>query len=167
MIGGGDWAVDRIVPDLARGAHRGVGDYPAARCDQAVAARARTARRLSTARTSCVDRGPGLLGRLEFRPDPEDELVPFRAWSSSSVTMAGAPCRISDGRRRSARSGGLRLDCTKARNESGLAAGARSGRALDMTAAWYREAASGSAADITERQIEAYEQLLYRTKRSL
>jgi hypothetical protein len=31
-----------------------------------------------------------------------------------------------------------------------------------MTAAWYHEAASGSAADITRLQIEAYEQLLVR-----
>src|SRR5439155_8835404 len=54
----------------------------------------------------------------------------------------------------------LRLDCTKARTELRWRPVLGLDRTLDMTAAWYREAASGSAEQVTDRQIAEYEQLL-------
>jgi CDP-glucose 4,6-dehydratase len=50
VIDGGDWAEDRLVPDLMRGALAGApGADPAARGGAALAARARAAERLSAA----------------------------------------------------------------------------------------------------------------------
>ena len=54
----------------------------------------------------------------------------------------------------------LQLDCTKAREKLGWRPVLGLDATLDMTAAWYREAASSDAAELTDRQIAEYEQLL-------
>src|SRR5439155_24892898 len=56
------------------------------------------------------------------------------------------------------------LDCSKAQTELGWRPVLGLSRALAMTASWYRETASGSAAEITDRQIAEYEQLLINQK---
>src|SRR5207237_184929 len=58
----------------------------------------------------------------------------------------------------------LRLDCTKAQTELGWRPALALSQALNRAATWYRETTSGSAADITDRQIAEYEQLLINQK---
>jgi CDP-glucose 4,6-dehydratase len=161
VIGGGDWAVDRIVPDLARAADSGT---------PAIVRRPKSVRPwqhvleplggyLLLAHRAATE-GQRFAGPWNFGPSVEEsisvgELVDRlqRRWPQIAVE-----CRADhDGPHEAAV---LRLDCTKARNELGWRPSLDLDQTLDMTAAWYSEARTGSAAEATERQIAEYEQLL-------
>jgi CDP-glucose 4,6-dehydratase len=163
VIGGGDWAVDRIVPDLARAAEsrtpaivrRPASIRPWQHVLEPLAGYLLLGHRAAS-------EGKKFAGAWNFGP-PEEEMVQVRElveqlrrrWPELHVnylTEETGPHEAAV----------LRLDCTKARTELGWRSILGLERTLDMTAAWYHEAASGSAADITRLQIEAYEQLLVR-----
>ena len=163
VIGGGDWAVDRIVPDLARAAESG---NPA------------VIRRPSAVRPwqhvleplggylllghRAANEGQEFSGAWNFGP-PEQEVIKVRQlveqlrhrWPELEVQYSTEQTGPHE-------AAVLRLDCSKARKQLGWRPVLGLDRTLDMTAEWYREAASGSASNITRRQIEAYEQLLVR-----
>ena len=163
VIGGGDWAVDRIVPDLARAAESGASAIirrptsirPWQHVLEPLGGYLLLAHRAAT-------EGQKFAGAWNFGP-PEEEVIEVRQlveqlrsrWPKLNVqylTEETGPHEAAV----------LRLDCTKAREQLGWRPVLGLERTLDMTAAWYRDAASGSAADITQRQIEDYEQLLVR-----
>jgi len=161
VIGGGDWAVDRIIPDLARAAETGT---------TAIIRRPKSVRPwqhvlaplggyLLLAHRAATE-GRRFAGGWNFGPPPEEsvavgELVERLRpnWPGLEVeylTEDGGPHEAAI----------LRLDCTKAKTELGWRPVLGLSRALDMTASWYREASTGSAAAVTDRQIAEYEQLL-------
>ena len=161
VIGGGDWAVDRIVPDLARAAESGT---PAIiRRPKAVRPWQHVLEPLGgylLLGHRAASEGQRFAGGWNFGP-PVEETVAVgelaerlrRCWPEVEVEY-----RTDDNGPHEAAV--LRLDCTKARTELGWRPILGLDRTLDMTAAWYREAASGSAAEVTDRQIAVYEQLL-------
>jgi CDP-glucose 4,6-dehydratase len=161
VIGGGDWAVDRIVPDLARAADSGI---------PAIIRRPKAVRPwqhvleplggyLLLAHRAATE-GQRFAGGWNFGP-PLEEAVAVReiveqlcsSWPEVKVEYLAEE----SGPHEAAL---LRLDCTKARTELGWRPVLGLSRALDMTASWYRAAASGSSAEVTDRQIDEYEQLL-------
>lgn len=161
VIGGGDWAVDRIVPDLARAAEAG---------DKAIIRRPSAIRPwqhvleplggyLFLGHRAATE-GQPFSGAWNFGPT-EDESVSVRdlveqlrsRWPELKVDYQAEESGPHE-------AAVLRLDCTKARKELGWRPVLGLSRALDMTAEWYREATEGSAADVTDRQIAAYEALL-------
>jgi len=163
VIGGGDWAIDRIVPDLARSAESGTA---------AIIRRPASIRPwqhvleplggyLLLGHRAAVE-GQKFSGAWNFGP-PEQDVVQVRElveqlqrrWPELNVQYLNEKNGPHEAEV-------LRLDCTKARTQLGWRPVLGLDRALDMTAEWYRGAASGSAADITHKQIEAYEQLLVR-----
>jgi CDP-glucose 4,6-dehydratase len=161
VIGGGDWAVDRIVPDLARAAKTGT---------PAIIRRPNAVRPwqhvleplggyLLLAHRAATE-GRKFAGGWNFGP-PLEEAVAVHdiverlrsRWPEVEVEY-----RTDDNGPHEAAV--LRLDCTKARTQLGWRPVLGLDPALDMTADWYREAASGSPAEVTDRQIAEYEQLL-------
>ena len=161
VIGGGDWAVDRIVPDLARAAETGI---PAiVRRPQAVRPWQHVLEPLGgyllLAHRAATE-GQAFSGGWNFGP-PVEETVAVgrlveqlrRRWPEVEVEYLSGD----DGPHEAAV---LRLDSTKARTELGWRPVLGLDRTLDMTATWYRETSSGSAAEVTNRQIGEYEQLL-------
>jgi CDP-glucose 4,6-dehydratase len=161
VIGGGDWALDRIVPDLARAAESGI---PAViRRPKAVRPWQHVLEPLGgylLLAHRAASEGQRFAGPWNFGPPLEDsvavgELVEQlrQRWPEVAVdyrTEESGPHEAAM----------LRLDCGKARTELGWRPILGLDRTLDMTASWYREAAAGSAAEITDRQIGEYEQLL-------
>jgi CDP-glucose 4,6-dehydratase len=161
VIGGGDWAVDRIVPDLARAAESGA--TAIIRRPDAVRPWQHVLEPLGgylLLGHRAATEGQRFAGAWNFGP-AEDENVPVRdlvekfrsRWPELKVdyqSEATGPHEAAV----------LRLNCAKARKELGWRPALGLSRALDMTAEWYREAARGSAAEVTDRQIAAYETLL-------
>jgi CDP-glucose 4,6-dehydratase len=161
VIGGGDWAVDRIVPDLARAAESG---------SAAIIRRPKSVRPwqhvleplggyLLLARRAASE-GQRFSGAWNFGPSVEEcvsvgELVDRlqRRWPEIEVEYQADDKGPHE-------AAALRLDCTKAREKLGWRPVLGLDTTLDMTSAWYREAASGDAAEVTDRQIAEYEQLL-------
>ncbi|MEO8454737.1 MAG: CDP-glucose 4,6-dehydratase [Sphingomicrobium sp.] len=161
VIGGGDWAVDRIVPDLARAAESGI---PAViRQPKAVRPWQHVLEPLGgylLLAHRAADEGQRLAGPWNFGPALEDgvavrDLVEQlrHCWPEVEVNYRADESGLHE-------AAVLRLDCSKARTQLGWRPVLGLDRTLDMTASWYREAASGSAAEITDRQIAEYEQLL-------
>jgi CDP-glucose 4,6-dehydratase len=161
VIGGGDWAVDRIVPDLARAAESGT---------PAIIRRPKSVRPwqqvlepvggyLLLAHRAASE-GQRVAGSWNFGPPVEEsvsvgELVERlqRRWPEVAVEY-----RADDNGPHEAAV--LRLDCIKARKELGWRPTLDLDRTLDMTAAWYSDARAGDSAEVTDRQIAEYQQLL-------
>lgn len=161
VIGGGDWAVDRIVPDLARAAETGA--TAVIRRPSAVRPWQHVLEPLGgylLLGHRAATEGHRFSGAWNFGPS-EDEIVPVRElveqlrgrWPELKVAYQSEQTGPHE-------AAVLRLDCTKARNELGWRPALGLSRALDMTAEWYREAAEGSSVAVTDQQIAAYEQLL-------
>ncbi len=161
VIGGGDWAVDRIVPDLARAAESAIPAIirqpksvrPWQHVLEPLGGYLLLAHRASS-------EGQRFAGPWNFGPRVEEsvsvgELVERlrRRWPEVAVEY-----RADDNGPHEAAV--LRLDCTKAREKLGWRPVLGLDATLDMTAAWYRETASADAAEVTHRQIAEYEQLL-------
>jgi CDP-glucose 4,6-dehydratase len=161
VIGGGDWAVDRIVPDLARAAERGA--TAVIRRPGAVRPWQHVLEPLGgylLLGHRAATEGHRFSGAWNFGPS-EDETVPVRElveqlrrrWPELKVDYQSEQTGPHE-------AAVLRLDCTKARNELGWRPALGLSRAIDLTAEWYREAAKGSPVEVTDQQIAAYEHLL-------
>ncbi len=140
VIGGGDWAGDRLVPDCIRAF---VAEeparlrHPAARA--AMAARPRAPLRIPGARLAAARRRRRAFARAwNFGPDPADDAsvsdVAHRLallWGSGATVLHGADARQHE-------AGLLRLDSTQARSELGWTPRWSLEQALEQTVAWYR-----------------------------
>ena len=161
VIGGGDWAIDRIVPDLARAAETGI---------PAIIRRPKSVRPwqhvleplggyLLLGHRAATE-GQKFSGPWNFGPPVEDSVAVGdlveglrRRWRELEVdyrTEESGPHEAAV----------LRLDCTKAKSKLGWRPVLGLERTLDLTAQWYRDAGSRPPAEITDRQIADYEQLL-------
>jgi CDP-glucose 4,6-dehydratase len=163
VVGGGDWAVDRIVPDCIRALSRGVPievrNPGAVRPWQFVLEPLSGYLWLGS---QLVTQGQAVAGAWNFGPNPQGN-VPVRevadrmvrhwgsgSWRGPDVEAAGPhEARF------------LRLDCTKAANGLHWMPVYDIERTLEVTTRWYREQAQG-AQDAFERclaDIAAYEQV--------
>jgi CDP-glucose 4,6-dehydratase len=161
VIGGGDWAADRIVPDTVRAAVAG----------EAVKVRNPTAVRpwqhvleplagyLQLAERLCEAPGEYAAG-WNFGPDDEDA-VPVETIVSTVTRLWGPPARWeSDRGPHPHEAHFLRLDSSKARKRLGWRPCLRLESALEWTVEWYKAQAQGAdARALTLAQIARYMEL--------
>jgi CDP-glucose 4,6-dehydratase len=161
VIGGGDWAADRIVPDTVRAAVAG----------EAVKVRNPTAVRpwqhvleplagyLQLAERLCEAPGEYAEG-WNFGPDDEDA-VPVETIVSTVTRLWGPPARWeSDRGPHPHEAHFLRLDSSKARKRLGWRPRLRLESALEWTVEWYKAQAQGAdARALTLAQIARYMEL--------
>jgi CDP-glucose 4,6-dehydratase len=161
VIGGGDWAVDRIVPDLARAAESGV---------PAVIRRPQSVRPwqhvleplggyLLLAHRAATE-GQRFSGGWNFGPPLDESVTVGELVEEIRGHWPEVQVEYEEEESGPHEAAVLRLDCAKSREQLSWRPVLGLPRALKMTASWYREATSGSAADVTDRQIAEYEQLL-------
>jgi CDP-glucose 4,6-dehydratase len=158
VIGGGDWAEDRILPDLARALMQG----------QAVAVRNPAAVRpwqhvldpvagyIMLAEKIAMSEDPVWQGAFNFGPEAADQrsvadlvAAALHHWPGRWTDVA-APGAVHE-------AGRLALTIDKARSVLGWSPRWNFDRAVAETIGWYRDVAGGAdARDLTERQITAY-----------
>ncbi len=160
VIGGGDWAPDRIVPDFVRGHRRRTAAGPAQPGGYApVAARARAALRLPRlgARLLGAD-GQAFAEAWNFGP-PDDSVVTVGElaqclvahWGSGEIDAAGAPDQHLH------EAGLLKLDCSKARARLAWHGAWGLDETIRATVGWYRAFAGGAAAaTLLDEQLDTY-----------
>lgn len=159
VIGGGDWAVDRLVPDVMRGALDGttvaVRNPGHVRPWQHVLGP--LAGYLELGERLCEE--PGLALAWNFGP-LEDEARPVEWLVQALLERWPAPISVDVADRSS---GGhetttLRLDSSRARDVLGWRPAWPLERSLDATVEWYRAFAAGEdVRDVALAQIERYE----------
>ncbi len=159
VIGGGDWAVDRLIPDLVRAAEAGrvpvLRDPEATRPWQHVLDA--SAGYLSLAQHLCTKPGANE-GAWNFGP-AETQTPTVAAVAECFLARLGAPTRWS----RSAEPRGierhsLRLDATMARAQLGWDTRYTITQAVEAAAQWYRARRDGAdPVVLTDAEIAAYE----------
>jgi CDP-glucose 4,6-dehydratase len=161
VIGGGDWATDRLVPDCLRAFEHGEAvrlRYPGAiRPWQHVLEPLSGYLRLAEHLVS----GPAarFAKAWNFGPDAQDEAtVADVAERTARNWGAGARVELDDRTGHPRETGVLRLDSAMARRELGWSPRWGLDRAVEMTVAWHRAWLAGEdMAEVCEGQIEAYE----------
>lgn len=162
VIGGGDWAADRIIPDCVRALT--AGDPIAVRNPDAVRPWQHVLEPLSGylwLAARLLRDGHRYEGAWNFGPTDEDGARPVRwvverflqEWGSGSWTTPA------DAGRQQHEAHRLTLDSGKAREQLGWAPVWGAQTAVRQTASWYREyyRATTAARDLAERQVRAYE----------
>jgi CDP-glucose 4,6-dehydratase len=161
VIGGGDWAADRLVPDCVRAL--GAGRAALIRNPEAVrpwqfvleplSGYLRLAERLWTG-------GAEYAEGWNFGPD-ESDARPVRYVADRVAELWGAGASWeSDGAAHPHEAGWLRLDCAKARERLGWRPALELDEALGWTVQWYKGLAAGrEARQMTLEQIREYERI--------
>ena len=161
VIGGGDWAADRIVPDTVRAAVAGVpvqvrnprAIRPWQHVLEPLAGYLQLAERLCGT--------PGEFAEAwNFGPDEEDA-VPVETVVSAMTRLWGTPAGWVAGRNAHPHEAHfLKLDSSKARTRLGWRPRLRLATALEWTVEWYKKQAQGEdARALTLAQIERYMEL--------
>lgn len=158
VIGGGDWAEDRLVPDIARAFLRG--EAVMIRRPRAVRPWQHVLEPLSgylvLAERLWSD-GPGHSEAWNFGPDEEDAW-PVRAVVERMAALwgDGATWRLDEGQHPH-EAGYLKLDCAKAKSRLGWHPRWALDEALSRTVAWYKAHQAGAdLRQLTRDQIKAY-----------
>jgi CDP-glucose 4,6-dehydratase len=159
VIGGGDWAADRLVPDLVRAFEAGVA--PAIRAPNAVRPWQHVLEALGgylMIAERLLAKEPGFADAWNFGP-ADDDTRPVSwivdrmraAWggdAAAPVAFAGAVPH---------EAGLLRLDCSKARAMLGWRPALPLGEALEWIVDWHRRTAAGEdARAVTLEQLADY-----------
>ena len=158
VIGGGDWAADRLVPDLVRGALKGeatlIRNPAAVRPWQHVLEPLAGYLRLAEVLYASPER---YAGGWNFGP-AEHDCVPVAQAADFVVKRWGAGARWrTDSNQHPHEAKLLALDAGKAREQLGWRPRLRLEQALSWTVDWYREVAQGKPAHATcLGQIEQY-----------
>jgi CDP-glucose 4,6-dehydratase len=160
VIGGGDWASDRLVPDCMRALMEGnpilVRNLGSVRPWQYVLEPLSGYLWLA----ALLARNPArYAGAWNFGPDPEsavsvEQLVSqvCQAWGGTARFETAAPAQVLS------EAGILRLDCTKARSQLGWRPVYDVGEAVRETVMWYRSTveAAGQVVPLTAQGITDY-----------
>lgn len=165
VIGGGDWAEDRLVPDLARAAAAGVTavvrNPTAVRPWQFVL---EPLRGYLTLGRALVERGSAVAEAWNFGPDETDavpvgEVVQRLAerWDRVSFTVPTRATGPHEARL-------LKLDCSKAHRRLAWQPVLTLNETLEMTMSWYRDYYSDprSAPLLVQQQLKAYAAMVER-----
>lgn len=158
VIGGGDWAEDRLVPDLVRAFS--AGRAAAVRRPDAIRPWQHVLEPLSgylVLAERLVDEGPEFADAWNFGPDESDSREV--GWLADRVgKLWGEGARFEGDRRAHPHEATyLKLDCSKARARLGWRPRWRLERALDETVAWYHAFYRGTdVRALSVGQIEAY-----------
>jgi CDP-glucose 4,6-dehydratase len=167
VIGGGDWAADRLLPDIVRALTAGkpivIRNPGAVRPWQHVLEPLRGYLELAEA---LIEKGPDFSGAWNFGPaDADARPVSWiveravRAWGSGDVQQV-------DGTHGPHEAHALRLDCSKARALLGWVPVLGLRETVDAVMGWYRayyrcsEGGHAPARSLVEQEIEQYEALL-------
>lgn len=159
VIGGGDWAADRLVPDLIRSIRAGV-ETPI-RHPHAIRPWQHVLEPLSgylaLAEALCADDGVRHADGWNFGPTPEAERTAGDI-VAAICTRWGPDARWRlDGREHVHEAGFLKLDSSKARRHLGWTPTWNFDETLDATVDWYRADAEGAdMTAFTMGQIERY-----------
>lgn len=169
VIGGGDWSVDRIVPDIVRAIR--AGDPLQLRHPSAVrpwqhvlelcygylvlATRLRHGWRERDAQPD------SFIGAFNFGPEPLSEMTVealvrslLRAWQKEDHPIELGQSGLHESRY-------LRLDSSKAKREIGWRPFLTFDETIELTANWYRRYLNGeNAAALLDEQIYRYEQII-------
>lgn len=161
VIGGGDWADERLVPDVVRAAFGG-GElairYPDAvrpwqHVLDAIDGYVRLAER------ALAGEGASIARAWNFGPDARD-VAPVRDVVSAAASALGISPSFASAPPEYVEAAVLTLDSSDAIRELGWGSRLRLADALEWTARWYRTYYDGGdVAALTERQIAAYEEL--------
>ncbi|MDP4025856.1 CDP-glucose 4,6-dehydratase [Methylobacterium sp. NEAU 140] len=162
VIGGGDWSLDRLVPDAVRAfSHAEVLEI---RAPGAIRPWQHVLEPLSgylrLAETLCGESDASYAEAWNFGPAEED------CWPVADVVAKlaagwgeGAAWRVSEGQHPHEATF-LKVDASKARSRLGWDRRLRLGQALDWTGAWYRAQLRGAdAAGLCDAEIARYEAL--------
>jgi CDP-glucose 4,6-dehydratase len=161
VIGGGDWAADRIVPDTVRAAVAGVPVQ--VRNPRAIRPWQHVLEPLA-GYLQLAERLCGTLGEFaeawNFGPDEEDA-VPVETVVSTMTRLWGTPASwMADRNAHPHEAHFLKLDSSKARTRLGWQPRLRLATALEWTVEWYKKQAQGEdARALTLAQIERYMEL--------
>jgi CDP-glucose 4,6-dehydratase len=160
VIGGGDWAAERLVPDLIRAAK--AGQATPIRNPKATRPWQHVLEPLSgyMALGERVAQDPaGFAGGWNFGPD-EADAVPVEKVADAVVAHWGAPARwTKDGAEQPHEAHYLMLDSSKARAQLGWRPRLGLDDALAWTVQWYKAQAGGAdARALCRSQIEQYQQ---------
>jgi CDP-glucose 4,6-dehydratase len=159
VIGGGDWAADRLVPDLVRAFEAGASPLirapgavrPWQHVLEALGGYLMLAERLMTGERGFAD---------AWNFGPADEDARPVSWIVERMRIAwggGASQALPDTGPRPHEAGLLRLDCSKARAALGWRPALTLERALEWIVAWHKETGAGEdARAVTLAQIAAY-----------
>ncbi|HEY6863575.1 MAG TPA: CDP-glucose 4,6-dehydratase [Burkholderiales bacterium] len=159
VIGGGDWAADRLVPDLVRAARSGlearIRNPNATRPWQHVLDPLHGY--LILAERAWGD--PALAGGWNFGPDERDAVPVGRIADEFASRWGAGAAWAADGGEHPHEARYLKLDCAKARSRLGWAPRLPRAAALDWTVEWYRaDAAGADVRALSLEQIRRYEE---------
>lgn len=159
VIGGGDWAADRLIPDLVRAFERG--EAPVIRSPAAVrpwqhvlealGGYLQIAERLAAGEAQFAD-------AWNFGPSDDDARpVSWIVERMQAVWGGGVPDAVAFGGEMPHEAGLLRLDCSKARAALGWRPALRLETALDWIVDWHKKVGAGAdPSAITWQQIKSY-----------
>ena len=138
VIGGGDWANDRLVPDFFRAADEG----SKVRCRYPTALRPwqhvlEPITGYVTLAEGLINRGNEVAEAWNFGPS-EDDALPVGHILDRLATLYGGPGWVRDGDDHPHEAGFLKLDSSKARQRLGWHPTWRLDRALEKTVAWHQ-----------------------------
>ena len=161
VIGGGDWSKDRLFPDLARAWSSNQPlklRFPkATRPWQHVLEPLRGYLMFAEKLTS----NPETSGAVNFGPEPGDCLTVEEVVKMASIFWAGNPGWVWGDEETFYETKNLSIDNSLAKQLLGVAPVWESATAIEKTTGWYGEYHRGApAAELCQRDIEAYEQAL-------
>jgi len=164
VIGGGDWADDRLIPDMMRAFMEKrpvrIRNPRSVRPWQHVLEPLRGY--LAVAEALCGDKAPEGGEAWNFGPEATDARpVEWIVRELASIWGEDAAWEQDDGEQPH-EAQMLKLDCSKAASRLGWHPALHLGEALEMTAVWYRERMRGSEMRaFTSQQISAYERRVH------
>lgn len=157
VIGGGDWGLDRLIPDCIRALEKG----------ESIALRNPESVRPWQHVLDCLmgylllieklyDNGPAYSGAYNFGPEGEPRTAEWVAQRVCAAWGQGAAYTVNREENAPAEAPVLRLDSAKARRELGFVPKLSVEQAVDWTVDWYRRYRQISPASLCEEQIRAY-----------
>jgi CDP-glucose 4,6-dehydratase len=159
VIGGGDWAEDRIVPDIVDSYTKG--SLPAIRYPNAIRPWQHVLDCISgyiSLINSSIENGVG--GEWNFGPDLKDKYSVSDLISefAKSYKISGSQYELDDSTKPQ-ESGYLLLDSSKARSELDWAEKLNFEQSVSWTADWYQRSSSEDVRKLTNLQIEKFLEL--------
>lgn len=163
VIGGGDWAADRLIPDIVRALIDGKAPFirspgsirPWQHVLEALGGYLMIAQHLA-------QDGAWAATGWNFGP-ADDDTQPVSWIADRMCTAWGGPSWYTEEQAQPHEAKILKLDCSKARTELGWRPALRLQEALDYIVAWHRSVAEGGdAAQVSFAQLDAYRKQLDR-----